>query len=71
MSINGIKNNLYVCNDLKEQLTINAMTSQITTLQNEKTVLQMKVLKLESYISVLSDTYIIKDTNGNVIKYNI
>jgi hypothetical protein len=69
--INTLNNNTDITNKLKETLTINSLTSQLSVLQSENTYLQQRVVNLINYIKILDETYIIKDSNGNIVKYSI
>jgi hypothetical protein len=69
--INTLNNNADVCNKLKETLTINTLTSKVQTLQSENTYLKQRVENLINYIKILDETYIIKDSEGNIVKYSI
>jgi hypothetical protein len=66
---NTIPFNSDLCIKLKETLNINDVEKEVVNLKSENTILKERIKSLENYITVLSSTYKIVDSNNNLIKF--
>jgi hypothetical protein len=64
-------NNILIINKLKETLNINDLQKNIESLKKNIILLESQIKNISDFLLVLTETYVIKDSNDAVIKFKI